>query len=467
MNSEASLLISRWQEILEYMKTTFNISDIMYGTFIKILTVKDVVNNDVYLYVNINTNGPDNEKTIDYIKKFYSDQIKASIQVILQINDDFELFFIPKNDSDIVDNNDKPGLFDDTITETTINSRYTFETFVAGEENAMVYNACIRVAENPGDRYMNPLFIYGNSGLGKTHLMHAIANRILKNDSSKNVLYVTSETFTNEIIEAIRKNKDNSISTKAFRNKYRSVDVLLIDDIQSIIGREAVQSEFFNTFNTLYDLQKQIVLSCDKRPKDLEVLEERIRSRFNAGLPVDVKMPTYETRMAILKQQLDENGITIDNIILDYIATNVSSNIRELQGALNKVIATVKFSPNELTLDVVKEKLEDMITTNTKNNITPEMIINSVCETFSVSKEDILSPKRTNELTEPRHLIMFLMKQYTSLTYANIGNKLGKRDHATVMNGVNKAKDKLNNPSANPDFVDNCNRIKKNLGIRD
>lgn len=469
MSDEGNLLREQWNNILQYMKSAWSITDETFNMFIKNLKFKDL-NNDI-ITISINMENPDvnNDLTKNYIEKTYSNQLKLAIDVFFP-NNNFQLAFTLSGGG-VINNDEKAAVnISDDISSYTkksnIYSKYTFETFISGDENLMVYNACMSVAEHPGERSMNPLFIYGNSGLGKTHLMHAIANKILEKDRNKNVLYVTSEIFTNEIIEAIRKNSRDNTSTKEFRNKYRSVDVLLIDDIQSIIGKEAVQTEFFNTFNELYDLQKQIVLSCDKRPKDLKILEERMSSRFLSGLSVDVKIPTYETRMAILKQKLEEENITgIDDSILEFIANNVASNIRELQGAMNKVISEIKFTNQNLTLEYVKESISDMITSNNKKNITIDDIIEAVCSIFDVQKDDLLSNKRTASITEPRHLCMYVAHNYTGLSLTVIGQKLGNRDHSTIINGENRVKEKLKDPSKNADFVNNYNQLINKLGI--
>ena len=268
--------------------------------------------------------------------------------------------------------------------------------------------ASLAVAESPGEIY-NPLFIYGGVGLGKTHLMHSIAHFILKNNPNAKILYVTSEKFTNELIDAIR-NKNN-FSTTEFREKYRNNDVLLIDDIQFIIGKESTQEEFFHTFNTLHEAKKQIIISSDKPPKDIETLEERLRSRFEWGLTVDIQSPDYETRMAILRKKEELEGYNIDNEVIKYIATNIKSNIRELEGALTKIVALSKLDNNrEIDINLAEKALKDIIAPNSKKEITPESIIQVVADHFGITPLDISSQKRNKEVVFPRQIVMYLCR---------------------------------------------------------
>ena len=321
-----------------------------------------------------------------------------------------------------------------------LNPRYTFETFVVGANNKFAHAASLAVAESPAERY-NPLFIYGGVGLGKTHLMHSIAHFILKNNPSARVLYVTSEKFTNELIDSIR-NKNNT-STFEFREKYRNIDVLLIDDIQFIIGKESTQEEFFHTFNFLHENNKQIVISSDKPPKAFETLEERLRSRFEMGLPVDISAPDYETRMAILRKKEELEGYNIDNEIIKYIATNIKSNIRELEGALTKITAYSKLYNAEITLEVAEEALKDLISPNSTREVTVELIIEVVAEHFGFKPSDLSSLKRNKEIVYPRQIAMYLCREMTSTSLQLIGKALGKRDHSTILHGIEKITEDL------------------------
>ena len=321
------------------------------------------------------------------------------------------------------------------IQNANLNPRYTFDSFVVGANNNLAHAASLAVAESPGEIY-NPLFIYGGVGLGKTHLMHSIGHFILKNNPQAKVLYVTSEKFTNELIDAIR-NKNN-ISTTEFREKYRNNDILLIDDIQFIIGKESTQEEFFHTFNSLYEAKKQIIISSDKPPKEIETLEERLRSRFEWGLTVDIQSPDYETRMAILRKKEELEGYNIDNEVIKYIATNVKSNIRELEGALTKIVALSKLNKQEITIELAEEALKDLISPNETKEVTPELIIQVVADHFGITPLDISSQKRNKEVVFPRQIVMFLCRSMTDTPLQAIGKYLGGRDHTTIIHGYEK-----------------------------
>ena len=321
------------------------------------------------------------------------------------------------------------------IQNANLNPRYTFDTFVVGANNNLAHAASLAVAESPGEIY-NPLFIYGGVGLGKTHLMHSIAHFILKNNPKAKILYVTSEKFTNELIDAIR-NKNN-ISTTEFREKYRNNDVLLIDDIQFIIGKESTQEEFFHTFNALHEAKKQIIISSDKPPKEIETLEERLRSRFEWGLTVDIQSPDYETRMAILRKKEELEGYNIDNEVIKYIATHIKSNIRELEGALTKIVALSKLNKKEITLELAEEALKDLISPNAVREITPELIINVVADHYKIQPSDITSSKRNKEVVYPRQIVMYLCRHMTNTSLQAIGKELGGKDHTTIIHGADK-----------------------------
>ena len=330
-------LRENWDDILLYLKEEHDIMDVSYRTWLLPLQIYDADDQKVVIMV------PDSAM-IGYIKKKYGFLLKIAIEEKTGIGGEVE--FISKEDAEKSSSNNRkkqasensifPQISPETLQHANLNPKYTFDTFVVGANNNLAHAASLAVAESPGEVY-NPLFIYGGVGLGKTHLMHSIAHFILKNNPKAKILYVTSEKFTNELIDAIR-NKNN-ISTTEFREKYRNNDVLLIDDIQFIIGKESTQEEFFHTFNTLYESKKQIIISSDKPPKEIETLEERLRSRFEWGLTVDIQSPDYETRMAILRKKEEMEGYNIDNEVIKYIATNIKSNIRELEGALNKLVA--------------------------------------------------------------------------------------------------------------------------------
>ena len=345
-----------------------------------------------------------------------------------------------------------------TLQNANLNPKYTFDTFVVGANNNLAHAASLAVAESPGEIY-NPLFIYGGVGLGKTHLMHSIANFILKNNPKAKILYVTSEKFTNELIDAIR-NKNN-ISTTEFREKYRNNDVLLIDDIQFIIGKESTQEEFFHTFNALHEAKKQIIISSDKPPKEIETLEERLRSRFEWGLTVDIQSPDYETRMAILRKKEEMEGYNIDNEVIKYIATNIKSNIRELEGALTKIVALSKLEKNrEIDIELAEKALKDIIAPGDKQEVTPEFIIQIVADHFNLTPLDIMSAKRSKEIVYPRQIVMYLCRTMTETGLQNIGKALGGRDHTTILHGIKTISADL---EKNPSLQNTIDILKKKI----
>lgn len=316
-----------------------------------------------------------------------------------------------------------------------LNPKYVFSSFVVGNSNRMAHAASLAVAESPAKAY-NPLFLYGNSGLGKTHLMHSIAHFILDKNPAAKVLYVTSETFTNELILSIQNNKNEE-----FRNKYRNIDVLLIDDIQFISKKEGTQEEFFHTFNALHSAGKQIILTSDKPPKDMETLEDRIRSRFEWGLIADIGTPDYETRMAILRRKVEADDMKLSDEILNYIATNIKSNIRELEGALNKLLAYSNLEKTDITMEIAMKELQNIITPDKPREITPQLVIEVVTEHFNISLDQMISKNRSNEIARPRQIAMYLCKNMTDIPLDSIGQLLGGRDHSTIIHGIKKIAD--------------------------
>lgn len=332
--------------------------------------------------------------------------------------------------------------------KSTLNPKYTFDTFVTGNSNSFAHAAALAVAENPAKNY-NPFFMYGGVGLGKTHLMHAIGHKILQNQPQKRVLYISSEKFINELINSIKDGKP-----EAFRQKYRNVDVLLVDDIQFLANKERVQEEFFHTFNALHSAKKQIIISSDKPPKDMEILEDRLRSRFEWGLIVDISSPDYETRMAILRKKEELDGYQIDDAVIEYIAKNIKSNIRELEGALNKIMAYANLEKSEINLPLAEKVLKDIISPNQKRIVTPELIIDIVAEHFDLSPADLTGNKRNSKVVFPRQIVMYLCRHMTEVTLKNIGKVLGGRDHTTIMNGINKIEAELETSESTKEIID-------------
>ncbi len=423
----------KWDEIKESVKIEYEISDIAYGTFISPLKLGEIKNNTVYILTP-----KDLDQGIPLIKKKYYTPFKICINEALgkSFEDQYEIEFISENQ--IIK---KPSINNEEKYErSNLNPNYTFDTFVVGSNNRLAQASAIAVSENPGEIY-NPLFLYGGVGLGKTHLMHAIGHYIIDQNPDANVLYVTSEQFTNEVIEAVRTANNSPEKTKKFRDKYRNIDVLLIDDIQFIIGKASTQEEFFHTFNHLYEQKKQIVITSDKPPKDMDILEERFRSRFTWGLIADIQYPDFETRMAILQKKVESFNYNINNEVLSYIANNVKSNIRELEGSVKKVVALANLEKTGIDIDIAKEALKDIVSPNSPSRITPENIINVVCDHYNVSIEDIKSSKRTKEFVLPRQMIMYLCRSMTNATYKEIASILGGRDHSTIMYGERSVTD--------------------------
>ena len=324
-----------------------------------------------------------------------------------------------------------------TYNKSNLNIKYTFDSFVVGENNRFAHAAALAVSEAPGTAY-NPLFLYGGVGLGKTHLMHAIGNEILKHNKNANVLYVTSEEFNNNLIYGIKEGKMES-----FRNKYRNTDVLLIDDIQFLAGRDRNQEEFFHTFNTLHEAGKQIILSSDRPPKDIQPLEDRLRTRFEWGLIADISNPDYETRIAILQKKAQTDNIIIDNEILSNIATKINTNIRELEGALNKLVALSILKSMPFSIALSEEAIADVVHSQNKV-LSIEYIQDVVAKYFNISVADLKGSRRSSDVVFPRQIAMYLCKSVAQISYPKIGNAFGKRDHSTVMHACEKIESEIN-----------------------
>ncbi|MCR5213533.1 MAG: chromosomal replication initiator protein DnaA [Eubacterium sp.] len=443
------------------LETHYDVSNIIIETWIRPLSIYEIKNNTIYLYVDEKRGkyGVEYLRSKNYdmfllssIREFFND---PTIELI--IDEKYKFVVEESSNSNVKISADGSYSADyyQAIERSNLDPKYTFENFVIGESNRHAYATCAAVADLPSQDNMNPLFLYGGSGLGKTHLIQSIAHFILQRDPSMNVLYASSERFTNDIIAAIQKNK-----TDEFREKYRQVDVLIIDDIQEIIGREATQQEFFNTFNFLYEAKKQIILSSDRPPKEIKELNERLRSRFEWGVPIDIQAPDYETRMAILKNKAEKGGINIPENILVYIATNIVSNVRELEGALNKLSVYSKLSNEDLTLELAMETLRDLISKDTDKNITPDYILSTVSEHLNVSISDIQSNKRSKDIAIARQTVMYLCRQLTDKSLQTIGESVGGRDHATVYNGIKRIEDKI---SSDPSFESTINIIIKKI----
>ena len=420
-----------WDLIKETLRKEYELSDISYSTWIAPLQFHQLKDNIVFIMIP-----SDQSHALNYLNSKY--KIFFQVTISEMMDHTYDVSFILEKDVDKENNKNLPTnnpVYNINYENANLNPKYKFDTFVVGSNNKLAHSASLAVAESPGNTY-NPLYIYGGAGLGKTHLMHSIGHFILEQNPNMKVLYVTSEKFTNEVIESIR--SGNAITMSKLREKYRTVDVLLIDDIQFIIGKESTQEEFFHTFNTLHSAEKQIIITSDKPPKEMETLEERFRSRFEWGLIADIQQPDYETRMAILRKNAEINNKQIDNEILEYIATNITSNVRELEGAFNKIIAFSKLNNVNMNLSYAEEALKDIIYPDKQKIITPALIIDVVAEHFSISPEDIVSKRRNSEFVLPRQIVMYLCRTMTETSLNSIGKILNKKDHSTVIHGVNK-----------------------------
>ena len=430
-------LKQKWDLIIQTLKEDYDITDMSFRTWIKPIQVYSVVGDKITLLIPENNNDSDGKglsynMRVGYIERKYLAAITLTIAEIM--GREYDVTLMSSIDKEKIDKKQKQK--DTSASKNNniqnLNPNYTFETFVIGNNNNLAHAASLAVAETPGEVY-NPLFIYGGVGLGKTHLMQAIAHFIIKTKPELKVLYVTSERFTNELIDSVKNQKNSE-----FREKYRNIDVLLIDDIQFIIGKESTQEEFFHTFNALYQDRKQIVISSDRPPKEMETLSERLRTRFEMGLPVDIQIPTYETKMAILNKKAELGGYDIPYEVKDYVATHIKSSIRELEGALTKLSAFAKLSSNPITVEFAEEALKDLISPDSRREITPELIIDIVAEHFNIKSEDILSQKRSADIVYPRQIAMYLCRQMTTNTVQSLGKAFGNRDHTTILHGADK-----------------------------
>jgi len=409
-----------WDRALEMMRQS--LTPIRYDQWFKPLSLHSVTPKSLIIKVD----DPMSSFVITHIKQFYISQLHAICCTTFGIAapDEFDLELYPA---------DKLPTQQPASSKSTLNPKYTFENFVVGPSNNFAYAASLAVAEQPSDVY-NPLFIYGGVGLGKTHLMNAIGNYILEENPTANVLCISSETFTNELIDTIIKKK----GTSDLRNRMRNVDVLMVDDIQFLSKTVATQEEFFHTFNDLHGKGKQIIISSDRPPKDIPTIEERLRSRFEWGLIVDIQRPDFETRVAILRKKADEENIDVPYEVIEFIAQRVQSNIRELEGALNRVNAQSMLMNVPITLELANSSLSQLFNVRDVRKITPESIMSVVCAQYDVTQEDIISKKRNKEIALPRQIAMYLCREMTSLSTINIGRAFGGRDHTTVMHGCDK-----------------------------
>ena len=428
-----NLIEKNWNEILEHVRKEHELSDVSFETWLLPLKVHSAENHVVKIIV------PMGEQMITYLNSKFKTPIFVAIAEFT--GEKYEVEFITEKEA---------------AEQKTASDKHSKDSAAVQSNNKFAHAASLAVAETPGNVY-NPLFLHGGVGLGKTHLMHAIANYILKENPSMKVLYVTSEYFTNELIETLRIGDPSGMTR--FREKYRNIDVLLIDDVQFIIGKESTQEEFFHTFNALHSANKQIIISSDRPPKDIETLEERLRTRFECGLIADVSSPDFETRMAILRKKEELEGYQIDDNIITYIATNIKSNIRELEGAFNRLIALSTLEKRPIDMLLAEEAIKDIISPGENRKITPDLIIEVVAEHFHISPDDIRGNKRTASIVYPRQIVMYLCKE-NGTTYKKIGEILGGRDHTTIMHGAEKIEHELQSNDSTSRLI---STIKKKL----
>jgi chromosomal replication initiator protein len=423
-----------WEKTLNIMKG--ELTEVSFNTWIK-SAIPLSISNDTLKF------GVPNNFTKEILETRYKDLIINALKLISSKKYNIEFTIASEESVDL----EEPKVKKETrrvvtVSEdipATLNPKYTFDSFVIGNSNRFAHAASLAVAESPAKAY-NPLFIYGGVGLGKTHLMHAIGHYILQNNPKSKVVYVSSEKFTNELINSIKDDKNVE-----FRNKYRNVDVLLIDDIQFIAGKERTQEEFFHTFNALHDANKQIILSSDRPPKEIPTLEDRLRSRFEWGLIADIQPPDFETRIAILKKKADVENLNVSNDVMVYIATKIKSNIRELEGALIRIVAYSSLTNKEITVDLAAEALKDIISNKNSKQVTIDLIIDVVASYYSLRIEDFKSQRRTRNVAYPRQIAMYLCRKLTDTSLPKIGEEFGGRDHTTVIHAYEKINEGLKN----------------------
>ena len=437
---ELEELLTKAKEILKNESTT-----VAFETWIKPLEISSMENGNVVLVV-------EDEFKKEALNSRYHDLLVNTFKYIT--NKECSISFITTEELQNIKNGQTssyesmmPKIFNPTL-----NPKYTFDSFVVGNNNRFAHAAALAVAEAPATSY-NPLFIYGGVGLGKTHLMHSIGNEILRNNKNANVLYVTSEKFTNQLINAI---KDHT--NEQFRAKYRNIDVLLIDDIQFIAGKESVQEEFFHTFNTLHESGKQVVISSDRPPKDITLLEDRLKSRFEWGLIADISNADYETRLAILRKKAQLDNIIIDDEILANIANRIDTNIRELEGALNKLIARASLINSPITMEMSEWAINEIVSAKDKV-ISSQFIQDTVAKYFNIDAKDIAGSKRSANIVFPRQIAMYLCRTVPQLSLPQIGKDFGNRDHTTVMHACNKIEKEIKENKETKLIVESVKKI--------
>lgn len=423
-----------WDNALVAIRQNMS-SMVGYNTYIKVIKPVSYENGVFTLSVPM-------ELTKNMIELRYAKDLELSLSK--SIGEVVKTKFILESDIEQIQTKPTPPPHQTSVQEhdsfysDPLNPDYTFDNFVTGPSNQYAYAVALNIAKTPGLKRNNPLFLYGSSGLGKTHLIHAIGNEIISRYPEKKVLYITSERFVNDLITSI-----NEKNTDAFRQHYRRIDVLLLDDVQFMAGKESTQMEFFHTFNELYNHNKQIVLTSDRKPKDLVTLEDRLRTRFDGGLPIDIITPDFETRVAILQKEADSANIQISEKVFQYIADRIKSSVRELKGALSKVISYVSINHVVMDIDTAQGLIKSFVQDEASVKITDKMIIDKVCTYYNVTKQDILGSSRTKNVTLPRQVSMYLCKTLTDMGFTTISKSFGNKDHTTIMHNVKKITNQL------------------------
>lgn len=432
-----------WQKTLGILKTEMN-SEVGFRTWIEPIEPVSMDSNTIVLCVH-------NEFLLNILNSRYSLLIKSAVQQVT-FNEFNIKFIMPDGEQQIEEEHFEQ--VKETNLNFMLNPKYTFDKFVIGNNNRFAHAAALAVAEAPAQAY-NPLFLYGGVGLGKTHLMHAIGHYVLSQNPNAKVLYVSSEKFTNELINSIKDDRNEE-----FRNKYRNIDLLLIDDVQFIAGKDRTQEEFFHTFNALYESNKQIILSSDKPPKEIKTLEERLRSRFEWGLIADMQSPDYETRMAILTKKAQAEKLEVPDDVIEFIADNISSNIRELEGALNRVVAYSSLTNNNINLETATDALKDILSGNKNKIINSNLIQGVVARYFDIKQEEFKSKKRSRDIAYPRQIAMYLCRELTDMSLPKIGSDFGGRDHTTVLHAYEKISEEIITKTETRKIIE---ELKKNI----
>lgn len=420
-----------WEKTINIIKG--ELTEVSFNTWIKSITPISIEDYSIKL-------GVPNDFTRGILNSRYKDLIENALKMITSQKYNVNFIIASEENTEFTQKKINGGLKASNNGDemnSTLNQKYTFDSFVIGNSNRFAHAASLAVAEAPAKAY-NPLFIYGGVGLGKTHLMHAIGHYIQQNNPKSRVVYVSSEKFTNELINSIKDDKNVE-----FRNKYRNIDVLLIDDVQFIAGKESTQEEFFHTFNDLYEADKQIILSSDRPPKEIPTLEDRLRSRFEWGLIADIQPPDFETRMAILKKKADVENLNIPNEVMVYIATKIKSNIRELEGALIRLVAFSSLTNKEISVELASEALKDIISKKQSKQVTVDLIQEVVANYYNIRIEDFKSARRTRNVAFPRQIAMYLARKLTDMSLPKIGEEFGGRDHTTVIHAYEKISENL------------------------